>query len=144
MARERVNTALAGRAAEVESVTVFTEAEGARWGLTGSPTVLFDGIDPFAPGTAAPSVSCRLYRHADGTTDGAPSLAELRQALDAAGLDDPDNTCCENDVLDPVGRAGRGRLALQERGLRAVQQAVLRHFAATGQECWPNWPGRTS
>jgi hypothetical protein len=31
-----------------------------------------------------------------------------------------------------VGRAGRGRLAPAERGWRAVYQAVLRSFAATG------------
>lgn len=35
-------------------------------------------------------------------------------------------------MLDPIGRAGRGRRAPAERGLRAVHQAVLRHFAATG------------
>ena len=37
------------------------------------------------------------------------------------------------DVLDPIGRGGRGRLAPAERGLRAVHQTVLRHFATTGR-----------
>ncbi|MFI5569183.1 organomercurial lyase [Streptomyces sp. NPDC051740] len=40
--------------------------------------------------------------------------------------------CCTTDRLDPVGRFGRGRRAPAERGLRAVHQAVLRHFAAEG------------
>ena len=34
--------------------------------------------------------------------------------------------------LRMLGRAGRGRLAPAAGGLRAVQQAVLRSFAATG------------
>jgi hypothetical protein len=49
--------------------------------MTGSPTVLVDGADPFrVPGTG-PSVSCRLYRGADGSAGGAPSVSELRAAL---------------------------------------------------------------
>lgn len=40
--------------------------------------------------------------------------------------------CTTQQALDVVGRAGRGRRAPAERGLRAVHQAVLRHFAATG------------
>ncbi|MEV0112842.1 alkylmercury lyase family protein [Streptomyces sp. NPDC050844] len=147
VARERLRAALAGRAAEVVQVEVRDEAEAARWGMTGSPTVLLDGNDPFAGSGAAPSVSCRIYRHEDGAMDGAPAVAELRRALTAADLPDavsedcsegglPDpvrEDCCEEDLLDPVGRAGRGRRAPAERGLRAVHQAVLRHFAASGQ-----------
>ncbi|SNT59553.1 Alkylmercury lyase [Actinacidiphila glaucinigra] len=107
--------------------------EAARWGMTGSPTVLLDGIDPFAVAGAAPSVSCRLYLGEDGTRDGAPSVASLREVLAAVGLAEASGEdCCEADVLDPIGRAGRGRLAPCERGLRVVHQAVLRHFAATG------------
>ncbi|MCX4672667.1 alkylmercury lyase family protein [Streptomyces sp. NBC_01381] len=138
-ARERLRAALAGRAAEVVQVEVVQvevrdEAEAARWGMTGSPTVLLDGNDPFARPGAAPSVSCRIYRHEDGAVDGAPAVAELRRALTAAGLPDAvSEDCCEEDLLDPVGRAGRGRRAPAERGLRAVHQAVLRHFAASGQ-----------
>ncbi|MCX5613578.1 MULTISPECIES: hypothetical protein [unclassified Streptomyces] len=81
VARERIAAALDGRAAKVELVEVRTEAEAARWGMTGSPTVLLDGADPFALAGAAPSVSCRLYRDADGRTDGAPSVEALRRAV---------------------------------------------------------------
>jgi len=49
--------------------------------MHGSPTILVDGTDPFAqPGQLA-SVSCRLYRDSDGHVDGAPSVSQLRQAI---------------------------------------------------------------
>ncbi|MFL4907520.1 organomercurial lyase [Streptomyces sp. MMS24-I2-30] len=132
--RERVQAALAGRAAQVEMVEVHDETDALRQGMTGSPTVLFDGVDPFGQAGATPGMSCRIYRHADGTVDGAPRVDELRQALAPAGLSAPgEGDCCERDLLNPVGRAGRGRRAPAERGLRVVHQAVLRHFATTGQ-----------
>ncbi|RMB80259.1 hypothetical protein [Streptomyces shenzhenensis] len=81
VARDRVRAALAGRTAEVETVEVRDAAEAARWGMTGSPTVLLDGTDPFTRAGAEPSVSCRIYRHADGSADGAPSTDELRRVL---------------------------------------------------------------
>ncbi|MFG3064637.1 organomercurial lyase [Streptomyces sp. NPDC048231] len=96
--------------------------------MTGSPTVLINGVDFFAvPGTP-PSLSCRLYRESDGRADGAPSIADLREALNAADA----TADCECPPMDSAGRGGRGRLAPVAGGLRAVQQAVLRHFAATG------------
>ena len=52
-------------------------------GFTGSPTILIDGRDPFAEPDAEPSLSCRLYRTSDGLA-GAPSLEQLRHALEAA------------------------------------------------------------
>ncbi|MGW3402843.1 organomercurial lyase [Streptomyces zhihengii] len=137
VAYERVQAALSGCAAKVELVEVHDETEAVRLGMTGSPTVLVDGIDPFEQAGAAPSMSCRIYRHADGTVDGAPSVDELRRALTGTELSTPWDSgggdCCEGDLLDPVGRAGHGRRAPAERGLRAVHQAVLRHFATTGQ-----------
>ncbi|WP_326793828.1 alkylmercury lyase family protein (plasmid) [Streptomyces sp. NBC_00841] len=128
--RERITTALAGRSAEVELVEVREEAEAARWGMTGSPTVLLDGVDPFAMASAPASVSCRLYRDADGRADGAPSIQALRQALGIQAAEGQE--CRTADLLDPVRRFGRGRRAPAERGLRAIHQAVLRHFAAEG------------
>ncbi|WP_407835942.1 alkylmercury lyase family protein [Streptomyces sp. DSM 116496] len=133
--RERITTVLGGRSAEVELVEVREAAEAARWGMTGSPTVLLDGIDPFAMAGAPASVSCRLYRDADGHAEGAPSIQALREVLSGtrpalAAADGQD--CCEADLLDPIGRAGRGRRAPAERGLRVVHQAVLRHFATHG------------
>ncbi|MCX4965819.1 hypothetical protein OHA98_13415 [Streptomyces sp. NBC_00654] len=46
----------------MELVEVHDEAQAAERGMNGSPTVLLDGVDPFAPAGAVPSVSCRLYR----------------------------------------------------------------------------------
>ncbi|GGX31562.1 hypothetical protein GCM10010341_61280 [Streptomyces noursei] len=82
---ERLSRALAGRRVAVDRVEVTDEEQAARLGMTGSPTVLIDGVDPFARPGAVASVSCRLYRGPDGRADGAPSVEELRCALDAAG-----------------------------------------------------------
>lgn len=132
--RERITAALAGRAAEVELVEVSEQAEAERTGMTGSPTVLIDGVDPFARAGSAPSVSCRIHRDDDGKADGAPSVDELRRALVAAGLPDrPCDECRAVDARDLVGRGGLGRIAPVAGGLRTVHQAVLRHFAATGR-----------
>ncbi|MFF8261318.1 thioredoxin family protein [Streptomyces virginiae] len=130
-ATERVRAALAGREAELELVEVHEPAQAAEYGMIGSPTILLDGVDPFAPDGAEPSMSCRLYRNADGTVSGVPGEAALRHALTGSDMPQSED-CCEADGLDVVGRAGRGRRAPAGRGLRAVHQAVRRHFAATG------------
>ncbi|MFD3944302.1 alkylmercury lyase family protein [Streptomyces sp. NPDC058579] len=137
-ALERVTAALDGRQAQVELVEVADEAEASRLGMCGSPTILIDGTDPFAPPGAVPSMSCRLYRNADGAVSGVPDESALRQALAGAaprGRAAEASDCCTPqppDALDVVGRAGRGRRAPAENGLRAVHQQILRHFAATG------------
>ena len=99
--------------------------------MHGSPTLLVDGIDPFAgPGQQA-SVSCRLSRRPrGGHLEEAPSVRQLRRAISnpvtvVAGPGD-------DGWLDALGRGGRGRIAPAERGLRPVHQAVLRSFADTG------------
>ncbi|WNZ06433.1 hypothetical protein [Streptomyces sp. 11x1] len=79
--RERITEALQGRAVPVEWIEVHDTDEAVRQGMSGSPTLLLDGVDPFVPDGAAASLSCRLYRHADGITDGAPSVTDLRRAL---------------------------------------------------------------
>nr|WSY58130.1 hypothetical protein OG999_27890 [Streptomyces sp. NBC_00886] len=115
LARERIEQALHGRAAMVEFVEVADETQAARHGMTGSPTVLIDGSDPFAVPGAVPSLSCRLYRAPDGRTEGAPSVADLRRALYVAEADED----CDCPPMDAAGRGGRGRLAPG----KAVQEA---------------------
>ena len=132
VAAGRITAALAGRPASVELVEVTGEAEAARLGMTGSPTILLDGVDPFAAAGAVPGVSCRIYRGSDGAAAGAPSVQDLTAALSRRLPGATGDEGCEADVPDPVGRAGRGRRAPAAGGLRAVHQAVLRHFAATG------------
>lgn len=82
---ERLAAVLADRA-DVSVVRRVIEDDGdaARFGMRGSPTLLIDGVDPFAePGVPA-SVSCRLYRNEDSLAQGVPSVAALRQALKTA------------------------------------------------------------
>ena len=82
---ERLAQVLEGRRDVTVSRQLITDEDGAaRWGMPGSPTILVDGLDPFAePGQPA-SVSCRLYRDGDGRADGAPSVSQLRQAIGGA------------------------------------------------------------
>ncbi|MGN9847188.1 thioredoxin family protein [Nonomuraea sp. H19] len=85
LVRERITEALQGRAVPVEWIEAHDADEAIRQGMTGSPTLLLDGVDPFAHDGAVPSLSCRLYRHADGTADGAPTVADLCRILTASG-----------------------------------------------------------
>jgi hypothetical protein len=130
---ERLTEALGGRPVPIELVEITDECEATRWGMTGSPTVLVDGLDAFPLASAPASMSCRLYRNASGVVEGAPSVRDLRRALTKAGATAGSDGCCEVDVVDPIGRGGRGRVAPIAGGLRAVHQAVLRHLAVTGR-----------
>jgi hypothetical protein len=126
---QRLAGALAGRPdVTVERRVAATAEQAERYGMHGSPTVLVDGRDPFAAPGADTSLSCRLYRDEQGRAQGAPSTGQLRAALAAAD-------CCpaEAPAAAAVGRGGRGRRAPAEGGQRAVHQAVLRAFAATGR-----------
>ena len=60
---------------------VEDEAEAVRLGMHGSPTLLANGIDPFAAPGAPASVSCRIYRDGAGRSGGAPPAGALRLAL---------------------------------------------------------------
>lgn len=128
--KDRLAAVLDDRAGvSVSHQVISDEGEAARWGMHGSPTLLIDGVDPFGEPGQPPSVSCRLYRDDTGQTSGAPSVSQLRQAIEqapaASQLGDP-------AWLDSLGRGGRGRVASPDRGLRAVHQAVLRSFVYTG------------
>lgn len=128
LALHRIAQVLDGRSAEVELVEVTDEEEAVRRGMTGSPTILIDGVDPFAEPGASGSISCRLYRAVDGLPAGSPSVHDLHRALLLAPVS-ADGECA---LTDAAGRGGRGRLAPVTDGLRSVQRAVLRHFATTG------------
>ncbi|MDD9375731.1 hypothetical protein M8Z33_03390 [Streptomyces sp. ZAF1911] len=99
----------ARRASSRSAARVRDEADAARWGMTGSPTVLLDGADPFAVAGAPASVSCRLYRDADCHAEGAPTVQALRRALSGTRVPQPVTAaqeCCDGNVLDPIGRSG--------------------------------------
>jgi hypothetical protein len=66
---------------QVDREVMADQAEAAAAGMTGSPTLLIDGVDPFAVGNAMASLSCRLYRDEHDRLGNAPSAAQLRRAL---------------------------------------------------------------
>ena len=76
----RLDGLLPGRARVIRRV-VTSPAEAERLGMTGSPTLLADGADPFARPGLLPAVSCRLYRDEHGRQVPSPSAAQLRAAL---------------------------------------------------------------
>jgi len=83
---ERLAIAAAGMA-EIRVVrrVIHDEREAAALGMRGSPTLLIDGADPFAAPGEPTSMSCRLYRQADGSAAGAPPAEALRRALVGGG-----------------------------------------------------------
>jgi hypothetical protein len=79
---ERLADALANHPGVVIHRREIADVQAAvRAGMRGSPTLLIDGVDPFAALGQPPSVSCRLYRDAAGQVTQAPSVQALRQAL---------------------------------------------------------------
>ena len=82
---ERLAQVLEGRRdVTVSRQVIADQDEAARRGMHGSPTILVDGMDPFAEPRQPASVSCRLYRDGNGQVDGAPSVSQLRQAIGEA------------------------------------------------------------
>ena len=55
-----------------------TAEDAARMGMSGSPTILIDGREPFGGGE--PSLSCRRYRTSEGLA-GSPTVDQLVEAL---------------------------------------------------------------
>ena len=78
------------RLSEVTHLPITTriidnEVDAERFGMAGSPTLLIDGVDPFATGGDREcGVSCRLYRDEAGRIVPAPSTEQLRDALTTA------------------------------------------------------------
>jgi hypothetical protein len=76
--------ALAGHpGAVVHRREIADELDAAAAGMHGSPTLLVDGVDPFAAPGQPPSLSCRLYRDAAGRAGPAPSVEALQRVLAA-------------------------------------------------------------
>jgi hypothetical protein len=79
---QRLTQVLAGRAdVTVSRHEISDQDQAARMGMHGSPTLLIDGIDPFAQAGQHASVSCRLYRDHRGRSNGAPSVRQLLKAI---------------------------------------------------------------
>ncbi|MEU6580209.1 alkylmercury lyase family protein [Nocardia sp. NPDC046763] len=141
---DRVRQATAGHpiVLEISHRVIDDPDEAAAAGMAGSPTLLVDGVDPFAVPGQVPSVSCRLYRSESGGMDGAPSVGALRAALRLGPSDTPEDSraagdCCPpSDTTDsPASGLSTWRSAAQpaDAAGKAIHQAVLRGFAATGR-----------
>jgi hypothetical protein len=129
---ERLRDRIDDRTDHLLVITVDDDEQATRWGMTGSPTLLIDGVDPFASLGGTPSIACRLYRE-DATVAGVPPESALDAALSAARTKTKAEAHANHGWIDPWGRAGRGRRAPAEGGLRATQTALLRSIAATGR-----------
>ena len=139
---DRLAAVLDGRAGvSVSRQVISDETEAARWGMHGSPTLLIDGVDPFAEPGQPPSMSCRLYRDEHGQHIGC-----------AIGRPAPPGDRAGPGRRRPSRRTRRGLIRWDaragavsrppSRGLRAVHQAVLRSFVHTGAAPGISQPGR--
>jgi hypothetical protein len=61
---------------------VDSPEEAERTGFRGSPSVIVDGVDPFADSEAPVGLSCRIYQTPDGSA-GSPTIDQLRAVLAA-------------------------------------------------------------
>lgn len=78
----RLARAVSGRRDVRNDRQVITdERQAVAAGMTGSPTMLVEGRDPFGQPRPLPGLSCRLYRTEEDRLDSAPSVAQLRLVL---------------------------------------------------------------
>lgn len=70
--------------ATVRYQLIETTEEAIEYGFRGSPTVLIDGVDPFADSDAPVGLSCRIYQTDSGPA-GSPTLRQIRDAVIATG-----------------------------------------------------------
>ena len=67
-----------GLSVEHRLVTTPEEADAA--GFRGSPTILLDGVDPFARGDEPFGLACRVYETPEGPA-GTPTVEQIEAAL---------------------------------------------------------------
>jgi hypothetical protein len=85
--------------------------DASAFGMAGSPTLLINGVDPFTTANhAVGGLACRVYRDENDEPVAVPSVAQLRDAIAAAGTtDQPDDVLsawrARAVPLDPVERA---------------------------------------
>lgn len=78
--REAVRSSGSHDGVSVVLERVESDDDAQRLRFSGSPTVLFDGVDPFAAGHSTFGLACRVYETEAGL-EGSPSLDQLRKAL---------------------------------------------------------------
>ena len=80
VADERLSEVARRFGLSVEYQLVTTAEEADRVSFRGSPTILVDGVDPFAIGDEPVGLSCRIYRTPQGYA-GSPTAAQIAAAL---------------------------------------------------------------
>ena len=82
IARDHLDLALSSMrlSAVIREREVRSSDEATRLGMRGSPTILIDGMDPFADPREPAGLSCWLYRGEAGLS-GAPAVSQLVDAL---------------------------------------------------------------
>lgn len=65
---------------ELSRHLVDTEEEAQRVQFRGSPSIIVDGVDVFAPDDAPVGLSCRMYQTPNGPA-GSPTLEQLRDVI---------------------------------------------------------------
>ena len=64
---------------------VETAEDAERLGFHGSPTVIVDGVDPFADEHTPVGLACRVFRTPAGL-GGSPTVEQLREAISGPAL----------------------------------------------------------
>lgn len=86
-AHEQLRTLLAELGRDPDSVRlreVSTDADAAREGFVGSPTIRIGGVDVQPPVDQPAALTCRVYRQRDGRISPLPDPDDVREALEAA------------------------------------------------------------
>jgi len=78
--RLREALAASGVAADIVFEAIETSEDADRMAFHGSPTFLFDGVDPFPADESGFGLTCRVYRTEAGL-EGSPSVTQLLAAL---------------------------------------------------------------
>ena len=83
VASERLAAVVAasGVEAEIDFDRVETPDEAERSRFSGSPTLLFDGVDPFPAEGSSFGLTCRVYQTEDGL-EGSPSFRQLQETIE--------------------------------------------------------------
>lgn len=84
VARLEAACARTGMPLKVRPLAVTSYEDAARLGFAGSPTILLDGVDPFALPRASPALACRLYATPEGMA-GSPTVDQLVDVLRQRG-----------------------------------------------------------
>ena len=83
VAEQRLRTALeqVGRGGQrINRDVVATPEDAERLGFIGSPTILVDGLDPFATGCEQHALACRVFSTPEGRA-GSPTVEQLVEVL---------------------------------------------------------------